>query len=99
MIHWQADVPSSFDLFQGQAHALADLASRSHRQFLPIQPNSIRLPTMKARVKEEIGQYQSAAVVVPTNSKNVARLLSNYPAIMLAYFPRSNPLKSLQQHG
>lgn len=96
MIHWQADVPSSLDLFQGQAHALANLAA--DRIVIFAHPTQhIRLPTMGTR-QSKIGQYQSAAVVVPTNSKNVARLLSNY-SNYAGLFPTLKSAEVVEQHG
>lgn len=95
-VQWQPQIPSSLDLFNGNAKALANLAG-DHIVIFAHPSQQISLPTMKAGQKV-VGKFQSAAVVVPTNSKNVARLLSNYPNYA-GLFPTLKSAEVLQQQG
>ncbi|OTG75678.1 hypothetical protein B9T26_04055 [Acinetobacter sp. ANC 4169] len=76
IIPWKEQIPSSLSVFQGKAQLLADLTANSILIYAhPAQ--SITLPTLKNQ-QSMIGKFYTGAVVVPTNSQNVARLLSNY---------------------
>ncbi|OTG81293.1 hypothetical protein B9T33_06380 [Acinetobacter sp. ANC 5054] len=96
LIQWQPQIPSALDAFQGNPKALADLTGDQIIIFAHPTQN-INLPTMKYGQKIA-GKYYSAAVVVPTQSKNVSRLLSNY-SNYAGLFPTLKSAEVLEQNG
>lgn len=96
IIPWKEQIPSSLSVFQGKAQVLADLTANSILIYVhPAQ--SITLPTLKNQ-QSMIGKFYTGAVVVPTNSQNVARLLSNYSQYN-GLFPVLKSAKVLEQQG
>ncbi|MGE8542199.1 MAG: SRPBCC family protein [Acinetobacter sp.] len=95
-VQWNPQIPSSISPFQNNPQRLAAFTGNNIAIYAhPAQ--SIYLPTMKANWKVT-GKYYSAAVVVPTNSKNVARLLQNYTNYA-GLFPTLKQAKILEQQG
>ena len=93
---WKEQIPSSLNVFQGKAQPLADLTA--NRILIYAHPaQSITLPTFK-NPQSITGKFYTGAVVVPANSQNVARLLSNYTQYN-GLFPTLKSAKVLEQQG
>lgn len=96
IIPWKEQIPSSLSVFQGKAQPLADLTV--NRILIYAHPaQSITLPTFK-NPQSMTGKFYTGAVVVPANSQNVARLLSNYTQYK-GLFPTLKSAKVLEQQG
>ena len=96
IIPWKEQIPSSLSVFQGKAQPLADLTA--NRILIYAHPaQSITLPTFK-NPQNITGKFYTGAVVVPANSQNVARLLSNYTQYK-GLFPTLKSAKVLEQQG
>jgi hypothetical protein len=96
IIPWKEQIPSSLSVFQGKAQSLADLTT--NRILIYAHPaQSITLPTFK-NPQSMTGKFYTGAVVVPANSQNVARLLSNYSQYN-GLFPTLKSAKVLEQQG
>lgn len=96
IILWKEQIPSSLSVFQGKAQPLADLTA--NRILIYAHPaQSITLPTFK-NPQSMTGKFYTGAVIVPTNSQNVARLLSNYTQYN-GLFPTLKSAKVLEQQG
>ncbi|NNG81709.1 SRPBCC family protein [Acinetobacter sp. ANC 5378] len=96
IIPWKEQIPSSLSLFQGKAQPLADLTA--NRILIYAHPaQSITLPTFK-NPQSMTGKFYTGAVVVPSNSQNVARLLMNYSHYN-GLFPTLKSAKVLEQQG
>lgn len=96
IIQWKEQIPSSLSVFQGKAQTLADLTA--NRILIYAHPaQAITLPTFK-NPQSMTGKFYTGAVVVPANSQNVARLLSNYSGYN-GLFPTLKSAKVLQQQG
>lgn len=94
IIPWKEQIPSSLSVFQGKAQPLADLTA--NRILIYAHPaQAITLPTFK-HPQSMIGKFYTGAVVVPTNSQNVARLLGNYSGYN-GLFPTLKSAKVVQQ--
>jgi hypothetical protein len=84
-VQWQPQIPSSLDLFNGNAKALANLAG-DHIVIFAHPSQQISLPTMKAG-KKSLVNFK----VPPWLSQPTAKMCPDYSVIiqtMLAYFPR-----------
>lgn len=96
IIQWKEQIPSSLSVFQGKAQTLADLTA--NRILIYAHPaQAITLPTFK-NPQSMTGKFYTGAVVVPANSQNVARLLSNYSGYN-RLFPTLKSAKVLVQQG
>ena len=96
IIQWKEQIPSSLSVFQGKAQTLADLTA--NRILIYAHPaQAITLPTFK-NPQSMTGKFYTGAVVVPANSQNVARLLSNYSGYN-RLFPTLKSAKVLEQQG
>nr|WP_235953693.1 SRPBCC family protein [Acinetobacter terrae] len=96
IIPWKEQIPSSLSVFQGKAQPLADLTENRILIYAhPAQP--ITLPTFK-NPQSMTGKFYTGAVIVPTNSQNVAQLLSNYTQYN-GLFPTLKSAKVLEQQG
>lgn len=96
IIPWKEQIPSSLSVFQGKAQPLADLTE--NRILIYAHPaQSITLPTFK-NPQSMTGKFYTGAVIVPTNSQNVAQLLSNYTQYN-GLFPTLKSAKVLEQQG
>ena len=96
IIQWKEQIPSSLSVFQGKAQTLADLTA--NRILIYAHPaQAITLPTFK-NPQSMTGKFYTGAVVVPANSQNVARLLSNYSGYN-GLFPTLKSAKVLEQQG
>lgn len=96
LLSWKEYIPSSLNYFKADPHALADLAGDNI--LIYAHPSrSIGLPTLKPN-QRIMGKYYSAAVVVPTSSKNIARLMSNY-VNYAGLFPTLKSAKIIEQQG
>lgn len=96
IIPWKEQIPSSLSVFQGKAQPLADLTA-NHILIYAHPAQSITLPTFK-NPQSMTGKFYTGAVVVPANSQNVARLLSNYTQYK-GLFPTLKSAKMLEQQG
>ncbi|WP_425916517.1 SRPBCC family protein [Acinetobacter sp. TSRC1-2] len=96
IVAWKEQIPSSLSVFQGKAQPLADLAA--NRILIYAHPaQAITLPTFKNQ-QSMTAKFYTGAIVVPTNSQNVARLLSNYSGYN-QLFPTLKSAKVLEQQG
>ncbi|MFH7767695.1 SRPBCC family protein [Acinetobacter sp. BSP-28] len=96
IIPWKEQIPSSLSVFQGKAQPLADLTA--NRILIYAHPAQvITLPTFK-NSQSMTGKFYTGAVVVPTNSQNVARLLSHYSGYS-GLFPTLKSAKVVEQQG
>ncbi|MGE8560155.1 MAG: SRPBCC family protein [Acinetobacter sp.] len=96
IIPWKEQIPSSLSVFQGKAQNLAELTA--NRILIYAHPTqAITLPTFK-HPQSMSGKFYTGAVVVPSNSQNVARLLMNYSHYN-GLFPTLKSAKVLQQQG
>jgi hypothetical protein len=96
IIPWKEQIPSSLNVFQGKAQPLADLTA--NRILIYAHPaQAITLPTFK-RPQSMMGKFYTGAVVVPTSSQNVARLLGNYNGYN-GLFPTLKSAKVVEQQG
>ncbi|CAB1218424.1 SRPBCC family protein [Acinetobacter bouvetii] len=96
IIPWKEQIPSSLSVFQGKVQPLAELTA--NRIFIYAHPaQSISLPTLKNQ-QSMVGKFYTGAVIVPTNSQNVARLLTNYSGYN-GLFPTLKSAKIVEQQG
>ena len=96
IIPWKEQIPSSLSVFQGKTQPLADLTA--NRILIYAHPaQAITLPTFK-NPQSMNGKFYTGAVVVPSNSQNVARLLTNYTQYN-GLFPTLKSAKILEQQG
>lgn len=96
IIPWKEQIPSSLSVFQGKAQPLADLTA--NRILIYAHPaQAITLPTFK-NAQSMTGKFYTGAIVVPTNSQNVARLLSHYSGYN-RLFPTLKSAKVVEQQG
>lgn len=96
IIPWKEQIPSSLSVFQGKAQTLAELTA--NRILIYAHPaQTITLPTFK-NPQSMSGKFYTGAVVVPSNSQNVARLLMNYSHYN-GLFPTLKSAKVVEQQG
>lgn len=94
LIDWTDNVPSSLSLFNNSAEELAGLTANRIVIFAhPVQ--QIHLPTMKTSTKTS-ARFYSGAVVIPTSSQNIAKLLSTYSGYA-GLFPTVKSVRILEQ--
>lgn len=96
ILHWNAQVPSSLEGFSGNAQELA--AITANRIFIYAHPQQrIKLPTFKTN-NLQAAQFYSAAIVVPTSTVQIERLLTNYQNYV-GLFPTLRSAKVLESAG
>ncbi|MCK4079222.1 MULTISPECIES: SRPBCC family protein [Acinetobacter] len=96
IITWTEQIPSSLSPFQGNIQTLAGLTG--DRIFIYAHPKqNIQLPTFQAQQKIQ-GKYYSGAVIVPTSSQNIAKLLTHYRNYA-GLFPTLKSAKIQAQQG
>lgn len=96
ILHWNADLPSSLELFQSDAEQLAELTG--DRIFIYAHPTQkVKLPTFKIN-NAQSAQFYSGAVVLPTSTAQVERLLKNYQNYV-GLFPTLKSVKVLESVG
>ncbi len=96
LVHWNPQIPSSLDSFNGDAAQLADLTG--NRIFIYAHPQQkIKLPTFEVN-NARTAQFYSAAVVLPTSTGKVEQLLKHFPNYV-GLFPTLKSAKVIESSG
>lgn len=96
LIHWNPQIPSSLDSFNGNAEQLAALTG--DRILIYAHPSQkIKLPTFQIN-NARAGQFYSGAVVLPASTAQVERLLKNYQNYV-GLFPTLKSAKVIESEG